>query len=72
VPELERAKLAHVPNLAGLNRRDLPSDNNLGFARVFGSNSVCALYLRVPLRCCLEGLGYPIGLLLGVQGSGLV
>ena len=27
VPELERAKLLHVPNLAGSNRRDLQSDN---------------------------------------------
>jgi hypothetical protein len=29
VPELERAKLPHVPNLAGSNRRDLQSDNQV-------------------------------------------
>ena len=50
MPELERAKLPHVPNLAGSNRRDLQSDNQVHgrtLVRRLGSDALRSLAILI-------------------------
>ena len=51
VPELERAKLPHVPNLAGSNRRDFQSDNQVhGPFKTARASDISHGRVRMPVR----------------------